>query len=161
MSLQRKLNVKIVLMFIVAENTGSVNIWPYSDSWSQYRRWTKTEISFVQGSRCLIYMASAFCYHRRMPEDGSRKRMSKSKLFPSGLSPSLMFWNVEFDDLYTLSTPRHEFIFCDPEVVSELSRLHENFVIDPADKDSNNYRLSEKVWRQHLERKTWTWLAFL
>ena len=34
---------------------------------------------------------------------------------------------------------RHEFIFCDPKVVRELSRLHENFVIVPADKASNNY----------------------
>ena len=34
---------------------------------------------------------------------------------------------------------RHESIFCDPEVVRELSRLHENFVIVPADKASNNY----------------------
>ena len=34
---------------------------------------------------------------------------------------------------------RHESIFRDPEVVRELSRLHENFVIVPADKDSNNY----------------------
>ena len=34
---------------------------------------------------------------------------------------------------------RHESIFSDPDVVSELSRLHENFVIVPADKASNNY----------------------
>ena len=34
---------------------------------------------------------------------------------------------------------RHESIFCDPEVVRELSRLHENFVIVPADIASNNY----------------------
>ena len=34
---------------------------------------------------------------------------------------------------------RHESIFCDPEVVRELSRLHENFVIVPADTASNNY----------------------
>ena len=34
---------------------------------------------------------------------------------------------------------RHESIFCDPEVVRELSRLHENFVIVPADDASNNY----------------------
>ena len=34
---------------------------------------------------------------------------------------------------------RHESIFCDPEVVRELSRLHENFVIVPADKTSNYY----------------------
>ena len=34
---------------------------------------------------------------------------------------------------------RHESIFCDPEVAIELSRLHENFVIVPADNASNNY----------------------
>ena len=34
---------------------------------------------------------------------------------------------------------RHESIFCDHEVVRELSRLHENFVIVPADRASNNY----------------------
>ena len=34
---------------------------------------------------------------------------------------------------------RHESIFCYPEVVREISRLHENFVIVPADKASNNY----------------------
>ena len=34
---------------------------------------------------------------------------------------------------------RHESIFSDPDVVTELSRLHENFVIVPADKASNNY----------------------
>ena len=51
---------------------------------------------------------------------------------------------------------RHESIFCDPEVVSELSRLHEIFVIDPADKASNTYRLSEKgittaSWERNLD----------
>ena len=34
---------------------------------------------------------------------------------------------------------RHESIFSDPDVVRELSRLRENFVIVPADKESNNY----------------------
>ena len=34
---------------------------------------------------------------------------------------------------------RHESIFSDPDVVRELSRLHENFVIVPADKASNTY----------------------
>ena len=34
---------------------------------------------------------------------------------------------------------KHESIFCDPEIVRELSRLHENLVIVPADKASNNY----------------------
>ena len=39
---------------------------------------------------------------------------------------------------YSVNT-RHESIFSDPDVVTELSRLHENFVIVPADKASNNY----------------------
>ena len=34
---------------------------------------------------------------------------------------------------------RHESIFNDPDIVTELSRLHKNFVIVPADKASNNY----------------------
>ena len=34
---------------------------------------------------------------------------------------------------------RYVSIFSDPDVVRELSRLHENFVIVPADKASNNY----------------------
>ena len=34
---------------------------------------------------------------------------------------------------------RHESYFSDPDVVTELSRLHENFVIVPADKTSINY----------------------
>ena len=34
---------------------------------------------------------------------------------------------------------RSESIFRDPDVVHELSRLHENFVIVPADRASNNY----------------------
>ena len=34
---------------------------------------------------------------------------------------------------------RQESIFNDPDVVTELSRLHENSVIVPADKASNNY----------------------
>ena len=36
-------------------------------------------------------------------------------------------------------TTRHESVFSYPDVVRELSRLHENFVIVPADKASNNY----------------------
>ena len=34
---------------------------------------------------------------------------------------------------------RHESIFSDPDVARELSRLHDNCVIVPADKGSNNY----------------------
>ena len=39
---------------------------------------------------------------------------------------------------------RHESIFSDPDVVTELSSLHENFVIVPADKASNNYTFVSK-----------------
>ena len=43
---------------------------------------------------------------------------------------------------------RYESIFCDPEVVRELSRLNENFVIVPyevlVDKASYNYTLSAR-----------------
>ena len=41
---------------------------------------------------------------------------------------------------------RSESIFRDPDVVRELSRLHENFVIVPADKASNNYTF---VYKRH------------
>ena len=44
---------------------------------------------------------------------------------------------------------RHESIFSDPDVVRELSRLHENFVIVPADKASNNYTF---VCKRHYIR---------
>ena len=43
---------------------------------------------------------------------------------------------------------RHESIFSDPDV-RELSRLHENFVIVPADKASNNYTF---VCKRHYVR---------
>ena len=39
---------------------------------------------------------------------------------------------------------RHESIFSDPDVVTELSCLNENFVIVPADKASNNYTFVSK-----------------
>ena len=53
---------------------------------------------------------------------------------------------------------RHESIFCDPEVARELSRLHENFVIVPADKASNVqlYICLQEELRQHHDRGTWT-----
>ena len=65
-------------------------------------------------------------------------KLNRYTLFPSGLSRSPMFWNVEFDDKQPVNT-RHKSIFCDPEILRGLSRLQENFVIVPADKASNNY----------------------
>ena len=49
-----------------------------------------------------------------------------------------------------------ESIFRDPDVVRELSRLHENFVIVPADKASNNYTLfardtTSTSWSRNLD----------
>ena len=44
---------------------------------------------------------------------------------------------------------RHESIFSDPDVVRELSRLHENLVIVPAYKASNNYTF---VCKRHYVR---------
>ena len=41
---------------------------------------------------------------------------------------------------------RSELIFRDPDVLRELSRLHENFVTVPADKASNNYTF---VFKKH------------
>ena len=52
---------------------------------------------------------------------------------------SPILWNVEFDDLKRSVNTRHESIFCEPQVVRDLSCVHENCVIVPADKASNNY----------------------
>ena len=79
------------------------------------------------------------CMSKRTPDGGRRKRMSNSALFLNGLSRSVMCLNAESDDLNILSTPDTSPFFSDPDVVTELSRLHENFVIVPADKASNNY----------------------
>ena len=46
---------------------------------------------------------------------------------------------------YSVNT-RHESIFNDPDVVRELFRLNDNFVIVPADKASNNYTF---VYKRH------------
>ena len=69
---------------------------------------------------------------------GQKKRMSKSKLSADVLKRRI--GRLE----HSVNT-RHESIFCDPEVVRELSRLHENFVIVPADKASYNYTFVCKI----------------
>ena len=75
---------------------------------------------------------------KRTPDGGRRKRTSNS---------TFSEWIKSIDDVlkrrirrlkHSVNT-RHESIFSDPDVVSELSRLHENFVIVPADNASNNY----------------------
>ena len=52
-----------------------------------------------------------------------------------------MHWAINIFKYIIYDKNRHESIFSDPDVVTELSRLHENFVIVPADKASNNYTL--------------------
>ena len=66
---------------------------------------------------------------------------------------------------------RHECIFSDPDVVRKLSRLHENFVIVPADKASNNYTfvckrhyisiLSEELGLNSLPGKLTPWEPYI
>ena len=55
-----------------------------------------------------------------------------------------------------------ESIFRDPDLVHELSRLHENFVIVPADKTSNSYvyLCLQETLRRHPDRGTWTPFTF-
>ena len=48
-------------------------------------------------------------------------------------------WTCAIYDQVEFKLIRHESIFIYPDVVTELSRLHKNFVIVPADKASNNY----------------------
>ena len=75
-------------------------------------------------------LISSWTRVRSMPDGGPRKRMSKS------IAEVL---KRRIRRLKRSVNTRHESIFCDPEVVRELSRLRENFVIVPADKASNNY----------------------
>ena len=41
---------------------------------------------------------------------------------------------------------RHHSVFRDPNVVKELSRIHENFIVVPADKAANNYTFVCKAY---------------
>ena len=72
-----------------------------------------------------------------MPDGGQRMKRSKLTLFRSGSSRSPIERRIR--RLKHSVNTRHESIFSDPGVVRELPRLHENSVIVPADKASNNY----------------------
>ena len=74
-----------------------------------------------------------------MPDGGPRKRMSKSTLFSEWVKSIADVLKRRIRRLKRFVNTRHESIFCDHEVVRELCRLHENFVIVHADKASNNY----------------------
>ena len=76
-----------------------------------------------------------------MPDGGQRKKTWKLTLFRSG--------KRRIRRLKHSVNTRHKSIFSDPDVVREISRLHENFVIVPADKASNNYTF---VCKRHYVR---------
>ena len=68
-----------------------------------------------------------------------------------------MLLNAESDNLNIPVNTRSESIFRDPDVVHELSRLRDNFVIVPADKASNNYTfVCKKHYVDVLIKRTWT-----
>ena len=56
---------------------------------------------------------------------------------------------------------RHESIFSDPDVVTELSRLHENFVIVPADKASKNYTFVCKRYYVDILTSFTSWKPYI
>ena len=90
---------------------------------------------------------------KRAPNDIKRQEKNIREIFGLGWvcvlcfarKPSVNFlcrgWNNKSQNPTTkhFVNTRSESIFSDPGVARELSRLHENFVILPADKASNNY----------------------
>ena len=81
----------------------------------------------------------SWIHAKRTPDGGRRKRMSNSTLFLNGLSRSVMCLNAESDDLNILSTPDTSPFLVTLMLSQSFPSLHENFVIVPADKASNNY----------------------
>ena len=80
-------------------------------------------------------LISSWTRVRGMPDGGPRKRMSKPTLFLSFFKSIADVLKRRIRRLKRSVNTRHESIY----VVRELSSLHENFVIAPADKASNNY----------------------
>ena len=119
---------------------GDINSYEMTNYEIFYERDRNIEnLSHFHGTRTSTL---SWMHAKRTPDGGRRKRMSNSTLFLNGLSRSVMCVNPESDDLNILSTViQHQtrVHFSDPDVVTGLSRLHENFVIVPADKASNNY----------------------
>ena len=77
---------------------------------------------------------------KSMPDGGQRKKTSKLTLFRREWIKSIAdVLKRRIRRLKHSVNTTHESIFSDPDVVRELSRLHENFVIVPADKAPNNY----------------------
>ena len=60
-------------------------------------------------------------------------------IFPNGLSLLVMWLNAESDNLNILSTSDPSPFFVTLVLSMQFPRLHENFVIVPVDKASNNY----------------------
>ena len=89
---------------------------------------------------------------RSIQDSRPRKKMSKSTFFPNGLSRSPMFWNVEFDDFNTLSTP-------DTNPFSVTLSVSENFPSpwelchsSCGQSRQQLYICLQEVLRQHLDR---------
>ena len=76
----------------------------------------------------------SWMHAKRTPDGGRRKRTSNSTLKSIGDVLKRRIRRLK----HSVNT-RHESIFSDPDVITELSRFHENFVIVPADKASNNF----------------------
>ena len=93
-------------------------------------------LSHFYGTRTSIL---SWMHAKRMPDGGRRKKMSKSTLFLSELSRSVMCKNAESDDLNILSTPDTNPFLMTLMLSQNFPRLHEKFVIVPADEASNNY----------------------
>ena len=87
-------------------------------------------LSHIHGTRTL---ALSWMHVKSMADGGQRKKTSKLTLLRSGSSRSPTFLNV------ALCQHQKRVHIRDHDIVRELSRLHENFVIVPADKASNNY----------------------
>ena len=82
-------------------------------------------LSHFHGTRTLIL---SWMHVKLTPGNGPKKRMSNSEVVKRRIRRLKHSVNT-----------RSESIFRDPDVARELSRLHENSVIVPADKASNNY----------------------
>ena len=93
-------------------------------------------LSHFYGTRTSIL---SWMHAKSMPDGGRRKGMSNLTLFLSGIKSIGDELKRRIRRLKHSVNTRHETILSDPYVVTELSRLHENFVIVPADKAYSNY----------------------
>ena len=87
----------------------------------------------------LWYSSWMHMHVKRMPGNGPRKEDVELDTLSEWIKSIGEVVKRRIRRLKHSVNTRSESIFRDPDVVRELSRLHENFVIVPADKASNNY----------------------